>query len=279
MAEIVLRLCPGKGHPRTTAPRSLESFPISTVLGKDSIARIAPADTAIGRPTATARRLVNASVSDNTRRAYAGALGQRDGWLGGHRLDDAALAAYLAELHDAGCAASSAAMAVAAARFRAQAPRPAWRTPDMPCSAPFHLDDHGAAGPHLERLRVAVVKSCGPVDVGCSRTGSTVLAANSGGPAGPRRRPRTTFDQGVKPRLRQDSFSRSKKGWPLLVGRSSAFTHIGGAYRAAGFLPIAMPVQCTELDRRRRLRPSPSPDFCHRLLGAPTRRGPSARCR
>ena len=124
MAEIVLRLCPGEGHPRTTAPRSLESFPISTVLGKDSIARIAPADTAIGRPTATARRLVNASVSDNTRRAYAGALGQRDGWPGGHRLDDAALAAYLAELHDAGCAASSAAMAVAAARFRAQAPRP-----------------------------------------------------------------------------------------------------------------------------------------------------------
>ena len=92
-------------------------------MGKDSIARIAqiaPADTAIGRPTATARRLVNASVSDNTRRAYAGALGQRDGWLGGHRLDDAALAAYLAELHDAGCAASSAAMAVAAARFRAR---------------------------------------------------------------------------------------------------------------------------------------------------------------
>ena len=32
-------------------------------------------------PAATARRLVNASLSDNTRRAYAGALGQLDAWL------------------------------------------------------------------------------------------------------------------------------------------------------------------------------------------------------
>ena len=32
----------------------------------------------LGRPTATARRLVNASVSDNTHRANAGTLGQLD---------------------------------------------------------------------------------------------------------------------------------------------------------------------------------------------------------
>ena len=89
-------------------------------MAKDSLAQIAPADTAIGRPTATARRLVDASVSANTRRAYAGALGQLDAWLDGRRLDDAALAAYLAELHDAGRAASSAATVVAAARFRAR---------------------------------------------------------------------------------------------------------------------------------------------------------------
>ena len=82
----------------------------------DSGAVVVPAEMAIGRPTATARRLVNASMNDNTRRAYACALGQ----LAGLRLDDAALAAYLAELHDAGRAASSAAMAVAAARFRAK---------------------------------------------------------------------------------------------------------------------------------------------------------------
>ena len=42
---------------------------------------------AIGRHTATARRLVNASVSDNTRRACAGALGQLDAWLDGRRLE------------------------------------------------------------------------------------------------------------------------------------------------------------------------------------------------
>ena len=88
----------------------------------DAIARRATEgespETAIGRATATTRRLVNASVSANTRRACAGALGRLDAWLDGRRLDDAALAAYLAELHDAGRAASSAAMAVAAAGFR-----------------------------------------------------------------------------------------------------------------------------------------------------------------
>ena len=45
-------------------------------MGKDSLAQVAPAETAIGPLSATARRLVNA-------------------WLDGRRLDDAALAAYL----------------------------------------------------------------------------------------------------------------------------------------------------------------------------------------
>ena len=76
--------------------RLLESLPIIPVIVKDSPANIAPAETAIGRPSATARRLVDASLSDNTRRAYAGALGQLDAWLDGRRLDDAAMAAYLA---------------------------------------------------------------------------------------------------------------------------------------------------------------------------------------
>ena len=62
---------------------------------KDSLVAIAPSEKAVDRPTATARRLVNASLSDNTRRAYAGALGQLDAWLDGRQLDDAALAAYL----------------------------------------------------------------------------------------------------------------------------------------------------------------------------------------
>ena len=37
------------------------------------IAQIAPTETAGGHPTATARRLVDASVNANTRRSYAGA--------------------------------------------------------------------------------------------------------------------------------------------------------------------------------------------------------------
>ena len=74
----------------------------------------------IGRPTPTARRLVEASVSPNTRRAYAGALRRLDAWLDGRELHDVTLAAYLAELHDAGRASSSASMAVAAACFRAK---------------------------------------------------------------------------------------------------------------------------------------------------------------
>ena len=41
------------------------------IIGNDSLAASATADTAIGRPTATARRLVNASVSANTRGAVA----------------------------------------------------------------------------------------------------------------------------------------------------------------------------------------------------------------
>ena len=86
----------------------------------DSPARTDPEEAAIGRPTPTARRLVEASVSPNTRRAYAGALQRLDVWLYGRELDDAALAAYLAELHDAGRASSSASMAVAAACFRAK---------------------------------------------------------------------------------------------------------------------------------------------------------------
>ena len=86
----------------------------------DSPARIDPEDGAIGRPTPTARRLVEASVSENTRRAYAGALRRLDAWLDGRELHDVTLAAYLAELHDAGRAASSASMAVAAACFRAK---------------------------------------------------------------------------------------------------------------------------------------------------------------
>ena len=69
---------------------------------KDLLARIAPEETAIGPPSPTARRRVDAPVSANTRRAYAGALRRLDAWLDGRLLDDVSLAAYVAELHDGG---------------------------------------------------------------------------------------------------------------------------------------------------------------------------------
>ena len=79
-----------------------------------------PATAELERPAPTARRLAEASISPNTRRAYSGALRRLDAWLDGRPLEDATLAAYLAELHDQGRAPASAATAVAAACFRAR---------------------------------------------------------------------------------------------------------------------------------------------------------------
>ena len=79
-----------------------------------------PAAAELERPAPTARRLAEASISPNTRRAYSGALRRLDAWLDGRPLEDATLAAYLAELHDQGRAPASAATAVAAACFRAR---------------------------------------------------------------------------------------------------------------------------------------------------------------
>ena len=94
----------------------------------DSLAPTGPAAAELERPTPTARRLAAASISPNTRRAYAGALRRLDAWLDGRRLEDATLAAVLAELHDQGRAPASASTTVAAACFRARlakAPSPA----------------------------------------------------------------------------------------------------------------------------------------------------------
>ena len=71
---------------------------------------------------ASGRKLVEASVSENTRRAYTGALAQLDAWLSTPSLevDDAGVATYLSYLFEAGRAPASAAMVVAALRFRAK---------------------------------------------------------------------------------------------------------------------------------------------------------------
>ena len=69
--------------------------------------------------TPTTRKLADASISVNTRRAYAGALRRLDAWRGAAPVDDASLAVYLGELFEAGRAPATAALAVAAVRFRA----------------------------------------------------------------------------------------------------------------------------------------------------------------
>ena len=84
------------------------------------IAPTRPAAAELERPTPTARRLAEASLSPNTRRAYTGALRRLAAWLDGRWLEDATLAAYLAEIHDQGRASASASTTVAAACFRAR---------------------------------------------------------------------------------------------------------------------------------------------------------------
>ena len=70
--------------------------------------------------TPTTRKLADASISVNTRRAYAGALRRLDAWRGPAPLTDALLAAYLGAIFEAGRAPATAALAVAAVRFRAK---------------------------------------------------------------------------------------------------------------------------------------------------------------
>ena len=70
--------------------------------------------------TPTTRKLADASISLNTRRAYAGALRRLDAWRGDAPVDDALLAVYLGTLFEAGRAPATAALAVAAVRFWAK---------------------------------------------------------------------------------------------------------------------------------------------------------------
>ena len=70
--------------------------------------------------TPTTRKLADASISVNTRRAYLGALARLDAWRGAAPVDDASLAVYLGELFEAGRAPATAALAVAAVRFWAK---------------------------------------------------------------------------------------------------------------------------------------------------------------
>ena len=113
----------GRSSPASTASRSGSPSPATRgsngCSGEDDGFH-RPAAAELERPTPSARRLAEASISPNTRRAYSGALRRLDAWLDGRPLEDATLATYLAELHDQGRAPASAATAVAAACFRAR---------------------------------------------------------------------------------------------------------------------------------------------------------------
>ena len=93
-----------------------------------------------------------------------GGLRRLDAWLDGRELDDAALATYLAELHDAGRAASSASMAVAAACFRAKLtgqPVPAGeRTARVLAGYRRTAGDRGQARPFGISDLAAVIATC-----------------------------------------------------------------------------------------------------------------------
>ena len=75
---------------------------------------------AAGPRHADHRKLVDASISLNSRLAYAGALRRLDTWRGTALVDDASLAVYLGTIFEAGRAPATAALAVAAVRFRAK---------------------------------------------------------------------------------------------------------------------------------------------------------------
>ena len=63
--------------------------------------------------------MARASIAENTRRAYAGALRRLEEWLGGRPLSDPLLATYLGHLFDAGVSPAVAGQVVASVRFRA----------------------------------------------------------------------------------------------------------------------------------------------------------------
>lgn len=67
-----------------------------------------------------AGRLINGSVSKNTRRVYLSQLRRLDAWLDGRSLNDATLAEYVGWLYESGVASATPTQAIAACRFEAR---------------------------------------------------------------------------------------------------------------------------------------------------------------
>ena len=96
----------------------IQDLPVTCEFPADATATPFHPEPACVNPTTAS--LVQASISAGTRRAYRGALGRLDEWLGGRVLDDHTLSEWIAGLHERGLSLSSASLAVAAARFRAR---------------------------------------------------------------------------------------------------------------------------------------------------------------
>lgn len=77
-----------------------------------------------------AGRLINGSVSENTRRVYLSQLRRLDAWLDGRPLNDATLAEYVGWLYESGGASATPTQAIAACRFEARV-----TGADDPCGA------------------------------------------------------------------------------------------------------------------------------------------------
>ena len=75
-------------------------------------------------------RLINGSVSANTRRVYSSQLRKLDAWLDGRPLNDATLADYVGSLYERGAASATPTQAIAACRFEAR-----MAGADDPCGA------------------------------------------------------------------------------------------------------------------------------------------------
>ena len=118
--------------------------------------------------TPTTRRLADASLSVNTRRAYLGALARLDAWRGTAPLTDTLLAAYLGAIFEAG--------RTAADRGRGQA-------------APFTADDLAAvlatcphprrSGRGTESAAVAAARGCVDGVIAARIQGSRRLATRN----------------------------------------------------------------------------------------------------
>ena len=122
--------------------------------------------------TPTTRRLADASISVNTRRAYAGALARLDAWRGTAPVDDASLAVYLGELFEAGRADGLAAILATAER-----PRTDGRGVESPTTAHRRgrLDAVIAALLFMGWLRRSEVSALEWRDVSDARDGDGVL--------------------------------------------------------------------------------------------------------